>query len=51
MYAAAYRLEDLGYELETGQEEFEDFFTVDVAQEMLASEHVVLWSAHHARTP
>ena len=48
MYAAAYLLEKLGYELEAGQKELEDF-AVRVAVEGLEAKDLALWFEHHTR--
>ena len=47
-YAAAYLLEKLGYELEAGQKELEDF-AVSVAVGDLETKHIALWFEEHAR--
>lgn len=48
MYAAAYLLETLGYELEAEQKELEDF-AVNIAQRTKASEDVAFWFEDHVR--
>ena len=48
MYAAAYLLEKLGYELEAEQRELEDF-AVSIARGTTGSEDVARWFEGHAR--
>ena len=48
MYAAAYLLERLGYELEAGQQELEDF-AVNVALGELETGGISRWFEEHAR--
>lgn len=48
MYAAGYLLERLGYELEAGQQELEDF-AVGVAEGTLKPENIAAWFEDHAR--
>lgn len=47
MYAAAYLLEYLGYELEAEQQELEDF-AVSVAEGTLQTEEIATWFKDHA---
>ena len=46
MYAAAYLLETLGYELETEQKELEDF-AVAIAEGTIEPEGIALWFKEH----
>lgn len=48
MYAAAYLLEKLGFELEADQKELEDF-AVSVAVGDLETEDIALWFEEHTR--
>lgn len=48
MYAAAYLLETLGYELEVEQGELEDF-AVEITQGTFESDEIALWFEDHAR--
>ncbi len=48
MYAAAYLLEQLGYELEAEQRELEDF-AVSIARGTTGSEDIARWFEDHAR--
>lgn len=48
MYAAAYLLEKLGYRLEAGQNELEDF-AVNVAVGELETKEIARWFEAHAR--
>jgi death-on-curing protein len=48
MYAAAYLLETLGYELEAEQGELEDF-AVDVAQGTFEPDEIATWFEYHSR--
>jgi death on curing protein len=48
MYAAAYLLETLGYELEAEQSYLEDS-AVDVARGTLESDELALWFENHSR--
>jgi death-on-curing protein len=48
MYAAAYLLEKLGYELEAEQSELEDF-AVSIARGTTGSEDIARWFEDHAR--
>ena len=48
MYAAAYLLETLGYELEAAQSDLEDF-AVDVAQGAFESDEIARWFENHSR--
>ncbi|CAN5599510.1 type II toxin-antitoxin system death-on-curing family toxin [soil metagenome] len=47
MYAAAYLLETLGYELSAEQQELEDF-AVSVAEDAVEFEDIVLWFERHS---
>ena len=48
MYAAAYLLEKLGYELEAEQRELEDF-AVSIARGTTGAEDIARWLEDHAR--
>ena len=48
MYAAAYLLERLGYELEAEQSELEDF-AVSIARETTGAEEIARWFEDHVR--
>ena len=48
MYAAAYLLERLGYELEAEQQDLEDF-AVSVAEGTLEPKKTATWFESHAR--
>ena len=48
MYAAAYLLSSFGYELETDQQELEDF-AVSVAASGIQTEDMAIWFENHAR--
>jgi len=48
MYAAAYLLETIGYELEAELGEFEEF-AVEVARGTVESDEIAAWFENHSR--